>query len=407
MRILLAHNIYPITGGDAFFYRETGRVLQNNGHAVAYFSTKHELDDDPPYGEYFGDSIDYLNGSFFYKVRNFPKVIYSTYNKKMFRKLVNDFNPDLVHCFAIHTKITPSILDICRLEKIPTVISCNDYKHICPNYKLFHHGKICYDCRNQNYLNAIKNHCCKDSYTLSMANAIESFVHHSLLNIYRKNIHTFLFASNFMAEKTLEFWSDNTIRAKILKNPFDSTKFQMTREYDDYCIFFGRLIEEKGVEVLLEAMKGVPKKVKLKIVGDGVDRNKYEVRAKELGLDNIEFVGAKWGEEMDDILRKSRFVVVPSVWHENFPYVIIQSFAFGKPVIGSRRGGIPELIQHGEFGFIFDVANPSELSAQIEQLWNDPQLAISMGTKAKRYADDNFNDFRFYNQLEKIYQEVI
>jgi glycosyltransferase involved in cell wall biosynthesis len=147
--------------------------------------------------------------------------------------------------------------------------------------------------------------------------------------------------------------------------------------------------------------------VHLKIVGNGPDEPALRALAAELGLANVEFVGPVWGTNMDLLLSKARFVVVPSVWHENYPYVINQSFAFGKPVVGSDRGGIPELVEHGETGLVYDATDRVALAAAMRSLWEDPDHAVAMGRTAKERSDEAFNDNRFLQTLLGIYREVL
>jgi len=129
--------------------------------------------------------------------------------------------------------------------------------------------------------------------------------------------------------------------------------------------------------------------------------------AEILNLTNVTFTGAKWGDEMDAEIEACRFVVVPSIWHENFPYVINQSFAFGKPVIGSNRGGIPELVQNGQRGLIYEATDPDALAKVIDELWTDLESIKSMGDNAKIFSDREFNDKKLYGTLEKIYRGVL
>jgi glycosyltransferase involved in cell wall biosynthesis len=226
------------------------------------------------------------------------------------------------------------------------------------------------------------------------------------MRIYRKNVHTFLFSSEFMAHKTEEFWGKDSFRWRTLRNPFDSTRYKATHSPDGPVLYFGRLIDEKGVDILVRAAVLSPE-CSFRIVGDGPDVGSLKKLAAESGLKNVVFVGARWGEEMDSELAACRFVVVPSIWHENFPYVINQAFAFGKPVIGTNRGGIPELVQHGERGLIYDATDPEALADVILQLWQDPDRVRRMGCDAKIYADREFNDGYFSRALESIYQEVL
>ncbi len=158
--------------------------------------------------------------------------------------------------------------------------------------------------------------------------------------------------------------------------------------------------------MLLEAARLAPS-VRLKIVGDGPEEEALRTRADDLGLTNVEFVGPHWGSDLDGLLAETRFVVVPSVWHENFPYVINQSFAVGKPVIASDRGGMPELVDPGRTGLLYDATDPGALAEAMRSLWDDPDRAVALGRAAKEYSDAEFNDQRFMDTLLGIYREVV
>lgn len=404
MKILLTHNAYSITGGAEVFYHEVGRVLEQQGHVVAYFSC-HEDDLNAPWSDYFPEAADYKSAGFLNKIKTFPSMVYSSHAKQAMAKIIADFKPDIIHAFAIYIKLTPSILEAATEAGVPVVMSCNDYKHICPNYKLYHHGSVCEECKGGRFYKAIVNRCSHDSLIYSTASSIEAYVH-NMMNIYHKNIHTFLFSSDFMAHKTEEFWGKGSFRWRKLRNPFDSTRHKATYNPDGPVLFFGRLIEEKGVVNLVKAASLLPD-IDFRIVGDGPDNELLQEYSLDLGCKNITFVGQKWGEDVDFEIQSCRFVVVPSVWHENFPYVINQSFAFGKPIIGSNRGGITELVSDGERGIIYEATDSEALAQAIKKLWGDPESVNSMGKTAKTYSDEHFNDVTFYETLISIYHEVI
>lgn len=405
MKVLLVHKFFTIIGGAEVFFFEVGRVLEKNGHKVAYFSTIDAQNKPSYYSKYFVRAPEYRSDNPLKSMKSIVKIIYSLEAKKKFRQILLDFKPDVVHVFAIFTHISLSILDVCHEMGVPVVMSCNDYKHICPNSKLFHHGRLCEDCKNAKFYNAILTKCCQNSLVFSMGSSLEAYVHHTF-NLLRKNVHTFLFASEFMAKKTEEFWGTNTFRWRKLQNPFDSSNYLPSQEYSNYFLFVGRLVEEKGVDILLKAMENLPK-VNLILVGDGPDIDRLKKVAKKSRFKNIKFVGPKWGEALDLLLRKARFTVVPSIWHENFPYVILQSFVAGKAVIGTDRGGIPELIRDGEFGLIYAAQDHKMLAESIEYLWEKPQLAFEMGKAAREYVVTEFSDQKFYENLVEIYKDVL
>jgi glycosyltransferase involved in cell wall biosynthesis len=405
MKILLAHKFFYKKGGAELFFQETGKVLKENGHQVAYFSTQ---DKKNPFCEdisFFVKSPAYESGNIFKRIHSLGNIIYSHEAKKQFSRLLKSFKPDIVHMFSIYVQLSPSILEACKEAGVPVVMSCNDYKHICPNYLLYYNGHICEDCKGGKFYHAVLNRCCKNSLVFSVGSTLEAYIHH-FWNIYRKNIHTFLFASNFMAHKTEEFWGKGTFRWGLLTNPFDSSKYPLQREYGDYFLYFGRLKEEKGVDMLLHAMRELPE-TKLLIVGEGPQEAMLKEIVVKCNLNNVSFLGPKWGKEIEDILKKCRFVVVPSIWHENFPYVIFQAFSFGKPVIATNRGGIPELVKDKKFGLIYNAEDPHALAASIKNLWNDPSFTVKIGEAAKNYIDEQFNYEKFYKDLIEIYKGVI
>ncbi|MBT8098492.1 MAG: glycosyltransferase, partial [Gammaproteobacteria bacterium] len=138
MRVLLCHNNFGVQGGAEVFVHEVARVLTDNGHDVAFLAAAEE-GADTEWASYFPQAVDYA-GNKLAAIAGFGKMVYSREARNAASRLIRDFKPDIVHCFAIYTRLTPSILDAFREANIPVVCSFNDYKHICPSYKLYHHN---------------------------------------------------------------------------------------------------------------------------------------------------------------------------------------------------------------------------------------------------------------------------
>lgn len=402
MKILLAHKFFRKTGGAEVFYFETGRVLAKEGHEVAYFSSAHPENISSEWSDYFVDPPSYDSPSTLKKLGSIRHIIYSSAARDAFSKLIDDFKPDIVHAFGIYTHLTPSIFEAAKDAGIPVVMSCNDYKHICPNYKLYAKGELCEACKGGKYYNAVLKKCCKNSLIYSVASSVEAYVH-KLKHVNEELVQRYLFASEFMLSKTKEFWQDKDVQYGILRNPFDALQYEPIFR-GDYVLYFGRIVEEKGVDRLVSATSRTS--IPIKIVGDGPAFDRIRHKAAELGASNIDFLGPVWGEELDQLLYGARFVVVPSLWHENFPYVIFQAFAAGKPVLGSLRGGIPELIGDDR-GLLFDPDNIEELTSCIERLWGDLEACARMGEIAREYVLSEYNDDIFYQSLMDNYKAVL
>ena len=400
MKILLVHKFFHYNGGADVFFFEVGRVLREHGHEVAFFSTKSEKNLPTEWASYFVEAPDFKSPDPLKRLGAFASIPYSRSSKKAFARLLDDFRPDLIHCFNIMTQISPSILDPAEERGIPVVMSLNDYKHICPCYKLYHDGKVCEDCRGGKYINCLKNRCAHGSLAYSFASTWESYVH-TWRKVYEK-VTLFTCASDFMVEKTESFWGKKIHWRKLL-NPFKITA-PLDPQDGEFGLYFGRLIDEKGVDILLRALDKA-REVPFVIVGNGPEEQALLEFKRERGLDNVVFAGPKWEDELREYLQKARFIVVPSIWHENFPYVILQAFAAGKPVLGTRRGGIPELVTEDR-GCLYEASDVDGLASSLVRLWNDPGMCRKMGAAGRKYIEMEFSDEKFYESVRDSYNKA-
>ena len=169
-------------------------------------------------------------------------------------------------------------------------------------------------------------------------------------------------------------------------------------------MYFGRLSYEKGLHTLLKAVKGID--ADCQIHGQGpLEHELKKIKQKEQ-LDNVIFYGHSGKEKMMEYLKRNMFVVVPSEWYENSPYAVTEAFASGKPVIGSRIGGIPELVVDNETGLTFQPGNEQELRSHILHLLDNPDKIREMGQKARKLTEEKLNPAAFYERLFSIYEKI-
>ena len=191
-------------------------------------------------------------------------------------------------------------------------------------------------------------------------------------------------------------------KIQVLHNGIDINKYQPTYCDQGYALYFGRLSREKGIETLLKAHHKLSGSLPLKIVGTGpietVLRKKYP---------GAEFLGYKSGLELSTLIANAAFTVVPSEWYENCSMVILESMASGKPVIGSRIGGIPEQIEDAKTGFLFKMGNVEELSQKIAQLATDKSLRLRFGKDARKKIETEYSLDEHCQKLENIYKNLI
>lgn len=165
--------------------------------------------------------------------------------------------------------------------------------------------------------------------------------------------------------------------------------------------YIGRLVEGKGLEHLVEALKDVPGSAGL-FVGDGPLRAALESKAKEHGI-NAQFTGAV--AEPSPFYQLADLVVLPSKM-EALPITLIEAAAHGKPCIASKSGGIPEVVADGENGILFDYADVDALRIVLMQLYESP-LREKMGNRASEIWRDKFSPDRMANELAEVYDQAL
>lgn len=395
--------LYP-KGGDAISTVTTGKLLASKGHEVSFWGMM--TPSNPPYknDDLFVDFVDYYKpASLKEKIRISLNILYSAEAKHKLERLINIERPDLVHMNNIAHQISPSILHILNKYNIPSVLTMRDFKAVCPVYTLYSKGKCCEKCKYGDYFQCVLNKCAKDSFSKSFLNMLEMYLHHKILNIYDL-VDAYISPSVFLKNKCREMGFKNHI--------FYLPNFIMPDEYvpsyewsDNSIVYVGRLSSEKGLFCLIDAVRDID--VKLKIIGDGPYKQALTDKVRRDGVNNVTFLGYKTGGDLKQEIQKCKFTVIPSEWYENNPRTIIESFASGKPSIGSTSGGIPELIKDGIRGYTFEPGNVRDLKSKIEILLSRPDSIIEMGKTARKYIEDNLNPEIHYSELMKIYDSAI
>lgn len=169
-------------------------------------------------------------------------------------------------------------------------------------------------------------------------------------------------------------------------------------EKKDYILEFGKLCKDKGTETLLEAARQMPDQ-KFVFVGYGPAVDSMN------DIPNVEYRGFKGGEELNRIIAEAKISVCPSEWYENCPFSVIESISFGTPVVGSRMGGIPELIEEGKTGELFEAGNVNELIKAINKIVSNEDVLkqYTNNCSAVRYETSE----TYYRKLMDIYRKGV
>jgi glycosyltransferase involved in cell wall biosynthesis len=403
MRILFCNKYnYAFSGTEVYLF-ELMDLLRSHGHEVALFSMADPRGNPTSYDRHFVPRIDFKKGSWPRKALSALHAIYSPDARNRIRAMIEDFRPDVAHVRNIYHHLSPSILWELKAQGVPVLYHLNDFKLLCPSYNLVSQGETCEACKGGKFRRVVRSKCYPGvaARTLLMA---EAYVHR-WLGTYRKCIDLFLAPSQF-------------VRDKFVEHGWDSGKFEVLPHFqnmrtgpggsnsDPSLLYFGRLSPEKGVDDLLRAMKGVPH-MQLTVAGDGPQRNELLGLKKELGLDNVEFVGQVRGTDLDMLVARSRFTVLPSHAYETLGKTILESYALGKAVIASDLGSRRELVRHGETGLLYPTGDVSRLAEAIESLGSNPELAERMGRKGRELINQHHTPQWHYESLMEIYGRLV
>lgn len=402
MRILLVNKFYYLKGGSERYFFDLKRLLEQKGHEVIVWSMKSEKNLSSPYEKYFVSEVSFNTQGLILKARGASRIFYSFEAKRKIEQLIKDTKPDLVHLHNIAHQISPSILPVFKKYNLPVVQTLHDYKLICPNYLLYHQ-KICEECKSKNYHQAVKNKCVKKSTSKSLLVCLEMYFH-KFLKIYEKNINVFISPSRFLKDK-IDDWKVVNNRIVHLPNFISLKGLEPQYESGDYLLYFGRISREKGLLTLIKAI-GELKHVNLKIVGHGPMLNEVRDLTKAKNWSNITYLDHQDFDQLKELIRQARIVVLPSEWYENMPYTILESFALGKPVIGANLGGIPELVVPNQTGLLFEAGDIEDLKKHIKQVWDQPEKITQMGQQARKLVEDKYNQDIHYQDLFNIYKSV-
>lgn len=148
-------------------------------------------------------------------------------------------------------------------------------------------------------------------------------------------------------------------------------------------------------------MKGLSK-IRLMIIGGGEDEGKAREAVRVEGLSNVSFMGPRYGEDLIALLGGALAIIVPSEWYDNSPLVVYQAFALGKPVIASRIDGIPEMVEEGVNGLLFEPGNHVELAEKMNVLVNNEPLRQDLGRRGRRKAEVLFTANNRFQELKKV-----
>jgi len=410
MKILIINSRYFLSAGPEKYMFGLIEILKKHGHTVIPFSVKNSHNVKTPYEKYFAEPIGGGDQVYFeeYNLLNpktltqmFGREFYSYHVKNRLKKLIADTKPDIAYLLHHYNKLSPSVIDACIESNLPIVMRLSDFFLVCPEGHMLRNNVPCEDCIHKSLFSAVKYKCVKDSYLVSSLKSSALSIHRRS-GIYDRVNHV-VSPSNFTISKV-----QYVLRKKIINIPtFVYTNRKYNPKLGKYALFVGRVEPEKG---LMWAIKAFEKtKYPLKIVGNShsgydVELKKY---VKDNKLDNIEFVGPKFGKELDEYYAGSRFVIMPNLWYENMPNVALEAMSHSKPIITSDLGSMKEIITEGYNGFLIKPNDVSAFRNKCILLFKDDKLCGKIGKNSFDEVRSKYDPEIHYKKLIKLFEDTL
>ncbi len=397
LKILIVSKFLYARGGAEVYAMNLGEMLQKQGHEVCFFSMHHPQNIHVNEDKYFAKEVSFFQPSISGKI-NAALRIFGTGIRRNYEKLLDTFQPDIVHLNNIHSYLSPIVARLAHKKGIKVVWTIHDYKLICPTYSCLCNGMPCEACFTDKS-KVVSRRCMKNSFFASLLAWSEAVY----WNKERLSEWTdaFICPSNFMAQKMMKggYPADklhvicNFINDKKVKFIIES----IPQERENAYAYIGRLSEEKGIIELLKVADHLP--YKLYIAGNGPLENELK---RVYSSSHIKFLGHLSAMEIVGLLKRVQFSIVPSICYENNPLSAIESLCCGTPVCGRRIGGIPELLEKGTDNRLF--SNEVELITSLSDMFISSSEVDRQ--KLSSTSCERFSAEQYYRKWSEVVQGI-
>lgn len=386
MKICLTYNHYGIHAGEETIIEMVRDLLECNGHEViVFFRSSREITD-----KRFGQAQAFFAG------------IYNPFSKRAFRRMLEEEKPDLVHIQNLYPFISPSILPECRKANVPVVMTVQNHRLVCPSGLHLLHGKVCEKCcGGREHWCLLRN--CEGNIVKSLGYALRNYVARKR-RYYLDNVTIYSAVTQFQRERLINegFPADRIVVNPNMASVDDSLSQEPLGKTDGFVAHVGRISPEKGIPTLLEAARRCPD-IPFKTTG-ALDRMP---ELADQAPSNFEFVGFLDVPGIRKFYASARMIVMCTLCFEGFPMAITEAMLYGKAVICSRIGGLPEIVEEGKTGLLFEPGNAEELAEKVRYLLERPDLCRQMGEAGREKALREYPLTKYYERLMDCYEKAI
>jgi glycosyltransferase involved in cell wall biosynthesis len=382
MRILVVHNKYRTRGGEDEVRESERALLTSHGHDV------------------FDYVVDNSNFSDYQAAWIGLQAVWNQGAFNAIRRRIDEVRPDLMHTHNLHPQISPAAYYAAALGNVAAVHTLHSYKMMCPKGQLFREGHLCELCVGKTIAwPGVMRGCYRGSRAATAAVAAV-FGLHRIVGTWKDKVDLYFAQTEFAKRKYVESGlPENKIRVK----PNFVADAGVGLGDGGYALFVGRLNEEKGVPVLLDAWRSIGLSLPLQICGTGP----LESIVRSAKVPGVEYLGVRPLTEILKRMKRAVVVIVPSVWYEGTPRTTVEAYACGTPVIASRLGAMELNVKHGVTGLHFEPGNAAALAGQVRMLLESPEHLAAMRVSARREYETHYTAESNYSLLMRCYNEAI
>jgi len=415
VRILIVNKYYFMKGGAERYLFNIKPLLEARGHTVVPLTIRFARNEPTPYARYFldppaGEGAVQLE-QFSLSLTTLPRMIltafYSPHAKARVRQAIRQERIDLVYALNISNYISPSIIDAAHAEGVPFVHRLSDFHLVCPDALFYRPGKDrCLDCFPGKYWHGVLHRCIGGSLGASLVRSASMFFHDAI-RIYHR-VDSFVCSNPFMRDVLGERGFDRT-KLNVIPTPIDAGRFRVGTDDDGSFLYAGRISREKGLDVLVEAA-GLMQSHDARVVIVGDTASPYAHECMDLAARRgarVEFLGPRYGDELRGLLARCRASVLPSRWIDNLPNAALESFAAGKPVVGTDVEGVRTVVHDGETGLLAAPGDAADLAAKLDALAREPDTAKRMGQAARRFVEEQHSPEKHCERLTEVFRQAI
>lgn len=364
MRVLQVHNRYRDPGGEDAVADREGAALRAAGHDVVRYDISN-------------------TASTATTVASLAMAPWNQVEASRIASAIGRVEPDVVHFHNTWFRLSPSVIKAASDLGVPTVMTLHNYRPLCANAQFLRNDKPCMDCLTVGPTSALKYRCYKGSLaTTAVASATQAMARRR--GVWTQHVDRFIALTGFARETfaSAGFPEDRiVVEANRVEDPGPRAA---PPSASNTVLFVGRLDTLKGISLLCERWSDAPSAFELRVIGGGP----LEAELRQ-NYPDIHFLGQRPASEVAELMRSSRAIIIPSIWYEGLPNVVVESLGHGLPMLISSTMAVSDDLGGLGSDWIFRVDAEDEWR-RVFHLLDSGQQVDALSLRERKLFSERF-----------------